>query len=55
MPWNKPLATRLLTALMLASVGGLTALEQPLGELGGSAASSGYHPSPARNDAAPAR
>ena len=54
MPWDRPVVTRLLTAVMLAGVGELAVLEQPMGAHGRSVAGSG-HPSLAGNDAAPAR
>ena len=53
MPWQRPVVTWLLTAVMLASVGGLL-VEQPMGKHGRSAAGSG-HPSLDGNDAGPAR
>ena len=53
MPWDKPVVTRLLTAVMLASVGGLLFFEQPMGDHGRSVAGSGW-PGLAGNDAAPA-
>jgi hypothetical protein len=53
MPWDRPVVTRLLTAMMLASVGGLLFLSSQWVRI--RSASGSGRPSLAGNDAAPAR
>ena len=55
MPWDRPVVTRLLTAVMLASVGGLLFLSSQWVRMMAEAPRASGHHSLAGNDAAPAR